>query len=248
MSKLIILILTILLTSCDMEQPNEITGFSEPLSGQSFNLPVPSSAEGSKYIWGTYYYLPRYEAVNGGYALRDSYGRHMGVELSQHDWCFGALEGSFQVHTLQGTFRTFNYHRSGQVPQVNCSSYFSTDVSRSRFIVAKGLYGDGVNGYKLVPYRSIAVDSSVIPVGTVLYVPMARGVRITLDSGESVEHDGYFFAADKGGAIQGDHIDVFIGRSTENPFEWIRSRSDMKVKAYIIGDQQVTDYLRKLHL
>jgi 3D (Asp-Asp-Asp) domain-containing protein len=48
-------------------------------------------------------------------------------------------------------------------------------------------------------YRSIAVDPSVIPLGSRVYIPAYR-------------HDGYggwFVAQDTGGAIGGDHIDVY---------------------------------------
>jgi 3D (Asp-Asp-Asp) domain-containing protein len=49
----------------------------------------------------------------------------------------------------------------------------------------------------LTPYRSIAVDPSVIPMGSKVYIPQYR------------DHGGWFKAADTGGAIQGRHVDVF---------------------------------------
>jgi 3D (Asp-Asp-Asp) domain-containing protein len=48
-------------------------------------------------------------------------------------------------------------------------------------------------------YQSIAVDPSVIPLGSRVYIPAYR-------------HDGYggwFIAQDTGGAIDGDHLDVY---------------------------------------
>ena len=44
--------------------------------------------------------------------------------------------------------------------------------------------------------------------------------RIALPSGESASHDGFFFAADRGGAIRGNHIDVFVGAGP-NPFSFV---------------------------
>jgi 3D (Asp-Asp-Asp) domain-containing protein len=48
-------------------------------------------------------------------------------------------------------------------------------------------------------YQSIAVDPSVIPLGSRVYVPAYR------DDG----YGGWFVAQDTGGAITGDHIDVY---------------------------------------
>jgi 3D (Asp-Asp-Asp) domain-containing protein len=61
--------------------------------------------------------------------------------------------------------------------------------------------------YKLIPYRSVAVDPKQIPLGSVLYIPGADGV--SLPGGE--EHDGYFLAHDVGGAITSGRIDLFVG-------------------------------------
>ena len=48
-------------------------------------------------------------------------------------------------------------------------------------------------------YQSIAVDPSVIPLGSRVYVPAYRHDG----------HGGWFVAQDTGGAINGHHIDVF---------------------------------------
>jgi 3D (Asp-Asp-Asp) domain-containing protein len=102
----------------------------------------------------------------------------------------------------------------------------------------------------LVPYRTIAVDSSQtpIPFGTVIYIPEARGKEITLPSGEVVKHDGYFFAADSGNLIKGSHIDVFSGVSTSNPFpEFVKSRSTETFTAYVINDSGIAEELNRTH-
>ncbi|HEX3317659.1 MAG TPA: 3D domain-containing protein [Solirubrobacteraceae bacterium] len=49
----------------------------------------------------------------------------------------------------------------------------------------------------LTPYKSIAVDPDLIPMGSKVYVPQYK------------DHGGWFKAADTGGAIQGRHVDVF---------------------------------------
>ena len=75
-------------------------------------------------------------------------------------------------------------------------------------------YGYGVNGYKLVPFRSIAVDTRVIPIGSIIYMPAAKGV--ILSSGEI--HDGYFLAVDVGDMINDQHIDIFTGYGNQAEF------------------------------
>ncbi len=64
-----------------------------------------------------------------------------------------------------------------------------------------------VEPYKLIPYRSAAVDPKTIPLGSVLYIPRAEGIRLP----EGIEHDGYFLAHDVGGAITGKRLDLFVG-------------------------------------
>jgi 3D (Asp-Asp-Asp) domain-containing protein len=143
-------------------------------------------------------------------------GKKLGVKLSAKDWCNAAVEGTVNVRTGTGEIKTFNFAGTGAVNQVDCRPFFPSlatisKTNKTRFSLSKGLFGEGVDGLKLVPYRSIAVDRSEIVIGTVIYIPAARGVKVILPSRESALHDGYFFAADVGGAIKDNHIDVFIG-------------------------------------
>jgi 3D (Asp-Asp-Asp) domain-containing protein len=48
-------------------------------------------------------------------------------------------------------------------------------------------------------YRSLAVDPSVIPLGSQVYIPSYRHDG----------HGGWFLAQDTGGAISGQHVDVY---------------------------------------
>ncbi len=67
-------------------------------------------------------------------------------------------------------------------------------------------YGIGVQGFSLVPYRSLAVDRRVIPVGHTVEMAELAGVRLP----DGSVHDGCFVAVDGGGAIVGHHIDLFV--------------------------------------
>ncbi len=69
-------------------------------------------------------------------------------------------------------------------------------------------WGMGVQGRALEPDVSIAVDRRLIPIGTILYLPELDGV---IPPGRSEPHNGCVRADDIGGAIKGDHIDIFAG-------------------------------------
>ena len=74
-------------------------------------------------------------------------------------------------------------------------------------VVKQAPYGIGEDGRKLIPFLSIAVDPKVIKIGSVLYIPALKGIR--LPSGKT--HDGFVFADDTGQGIDGRRIDVFVG-------------------------------------
>ena len=76
-------------------------------------------------------------------------------------------------------------------------------------------HGRGAAGTAITPFRSVAVDSTLIPLGTVLHIPEYRGLR-TLDG---KAHDGCFLAEDRGLRVQGRHIDVFTG-SEKGTLAW----------------------------
>jgi 3D (Asp-Asp-Asp) domain-containing protein len=65
----------------------------------------------------------------------------------------------------------------------------------------------GANGYTLTELKSVAVDPSVIPIGSRIFIKDAADVLIS----DSVMHDGIFCAQDVGSAIKGNRIDVYLG-------------------------------------
>jgi len=67
--------------------------------------------------------------------------------------------------------------------------------------------GRGAMGRAITPLRTVAVDSSVIPLGTPLYIPEYAGVARP----DGSAHDGCFLAEDRGVRVVGQHIDVFTG-------------------------------------
>ncbi len=215
-----------------------------------FGFAPPSNADIEKNhtLWATYYYLLVADAISGGTPLRDLQGNRLGPEVSRKNWCLGALEGSMLVWE-NGVATTYNYAGTSSSHNVDCSPYFDhTPSHRVKFRLANHPYGDGVRNYPLIPYRTIAVDPRVIPYGSVIYIPDARGVKLTLPDGSKVTHDGYFFAGDTGGLIKNTHIDVFYGTNTSNPFSFVKSRATGTFKAYLIDPgHEAAVFLDNIH-
>lgn len=65
-------------------------------------------------------------------------------------------------------------------------------------------WGRGAAGKAIAPLRTIAADTSVLPMGTVVYLP-------ELDGAGEPASDGCFVVEDRGVRVQGEHIDIFTG-------------------------------------
>lgn len=90
-------------------------------------------------------------------------------------------------------------------------------------------WGMGNKSNALVPLRSWAVDTSVIPSGTILYAEQWDGVKIPALSGiGNFTHDGCFRADDVGGGIKGMHYDFFAGTKPM----WLALEKLFKTKTY----------------
>jgi 3D (Asp-Asp-Asp) domain-containing protein len=226
------------------------------IQDRGFNFPEPASTAIVEQLtlWATYYYVHIAQENNSGIPLLDLSGNSLDSKLSERDWCAAAVEGTVAVKNSDGKYKTYNYAGVGSTPQANCRRYYPSlptsvinSTNKVRFGVAKGAYGDGTNGLILVPYRSIAVDRNKIDIGSVIYIPKAKGINVILPSGQSVTHDGYFYAADVGGAIKDNHIDVFLGIAQQNPFSFITSNSAGTFTAYLIQDNQILNKLKAAH-
>lgn len=211
----------------------------EELIGRAlvFDLPEPGlDGRTPLILWATYYYIPQVAHAEAGFALRDMGGRALGPSLTRRDWCEAAMQGTVLIHMPDGTAFTYNYDGVRNNVEVDCKPVYPKHgaIGRTRYKLAEGPWGDGVDGMLLIPYRSIAVDRSTIRYGSLVYIPAARGTKLTLPSGKSAVHDGYFYAADRGGAIKGSHIDVFVGAGKHNPFAFVRSKRKATFDAHVM--------------
>lgn len=73
-------------------------------------------------------------------------------------------------------------------------------------------FGRGAAGTAIVPLRTVAADTSVLPMGTVIYVPELDGAP--RDDG-GAPHDGCFVVEDRGLRVKGAHVDVFTGSAAQ---------------------------------
>lgn len=202
-------------------------------------------------VWATHYsvHSAREASARQGRALRNTKNRSLGVRLNTKDWCRAAMQGTVQIERRSGTIETYQFVRTGDYEQVDCRRIFPRHpaIGRSRFRKVKTARLRGARGAQLIPYRSVAVDRRRIPNGTLLFIPAAKGTRIKLPNGRTWTHDGYFFAADRGGGLRGGHIDVYMGTSRKNPFRFVKSRQEASVVAHVVTDPKLVEDMARLH-
>ena len=178
--------------------------------------------------------------------LLDPSGDPLGVTLSRDDFCTAALQGTVEV---SGTL----YSVAGKgkkslvncaLPQYACPRCAAFNLGQNRFVKTMSADGLGAKSYGLVPYRTVAVKQAGLALGTVLYIPSARGLKMP----NGKKHDGYFFVADYG-AMRSNQIDLYAGLKAL-PWRIIgsgtsRSRS---VTAYIVTDPAIVKPLKAAHI
>lgn len=223
----------------------------------TFEFPEPREDVKEKrlVLWATHYYVYSAKSSKSGQPLLDKSGNELGPRLSVLNWCKAAIEGTVRVTGASGKAAVYNHAGEGRTSQCDCSQHagnlppeVKAALGKKRWRIADGPFGDGVYGMILVPFRTIAVDPKHIGYRRVVYVPAARGKEIVLPSGRVAKHDGYFYTADTGSAIKGNHIDVFGGVLTKNPFpSFIRNKADSTFEAFVINDRKITAALDKLH-
>lgn len=95
---------------------------------------------------------------------------------------------------------------------------------------AKGVGALDSLGCKVVAMRTVAVDKTVIPRRTVLFIKETVGVKMP----DGKTHDGYWYASDVGGAIKGERIDLYTGQGSAS-MKPVKNLSLAKVSAVKVG-------------
>lgn len=106
------------------------------------------------------------------------------------------LEGSGRLNDG----RVLNYYGGCSCPNSPCFFELGPEAP----------WGYGVQNYSLHLFRSIAVDSDEISIGSGIYVEELDGLTMP-EAGGGYIHDGCVTAHDMGGGINGAHIDFFTG-------------------------------------
>jgi 3D (Asp-Asp-Asp) domain-containing protein len=70
-------------------------------------------------------------------------------------------------------------------------------------------WGRGALGTPITPLLTVAVDDTIVPMGTAIYIPEFDGLPV--DAARSSIHDGCFISQDRGLRVKGQHVDVFTG-------------------------------------
>lgn len=203
-------------------------------------------------LWATYYYVPTLMHNETGIDLLNKKEERTGFKLNSCDWCNAVIEGTVFIQKENRTY-VLNYAGRSKEIQYDCRQCIKYKNYENYLNSGKVLwelssgFGKGCKNYNLVPFITIAVDTSIIPIGSVIHIPMAKGVKYADSEGKLVEHDGFFFAGDVGSKIKGNHIDVFLGSSKENPFDFIKSNHTGVFEGYLITDKNLIAKYTGLH-
>jgi hypothetical protein len=193
-------------------------------------------------VWATVYRLVDGRTDSGGVPIRNMRGREIGPAVARADWCAGALAGSLRVGG-----DVYNFAGVNGSAQANCSHDPS---ERVRWRHSPHPYGTGARSNPLHPFRTIAcdlgwvggstpwVDGGYPEFGQRIYIPAADGVALP----DGSVHDGIFTCEDTGGAVTGNHIDVFLGPMsgpmsqviTRNPFDFVSHGDHAEVQAFLL--------------
>jgi len=86
----------------------------------------------------------------------------------------------------------------------------ATDLKLRATLYHAGASGVGARdslGCRVVPMRTLAVDPTIIPRRTIVFIRETVGLAMP----DGSRHDGLWYASDVGGAIKGAKIDLYTG-------------------------------------
>ena len=215
----------------------------------NFDLPAMTIVTNQKKLtlWGTFYHVHSFYS-SGKIPLLLNDEKPSGLYADTCDFCNASLEGTAMIIDSLGRKFVLNYASTSEKSVVDCrkcekfkkSKLNVERLGKIRWSYSSG-YGNGVMNYKLIPFRTIAVDKNQLPYGSILFIPSIRGLEFTDCNGKQQKHDGYFIAGDTGDAIKENHIDFFTGTQTKNPFpSVIFSDKNKPFTAYICDDNEIS--------
>ncbi len=212
------------------------------------------------------YHLPTYSTSRQHpHAIRGVNERSL-VEnegLTLGDWCRLLQQSSARIVTSTGS--NINISVAGLAPEYAslsgnknaevhpCATQASSETARqnfsdpsyreSRYEISSAVFAQAARSEELIPFRSVAVDPTLIPYGTLIYVPTLRG-KSFVANGRSFTHDGYFLAVDSGPQLLENNIAFFSGFSNQDHFGFSQEE-DLEI--FFLANREVSQTLRDLH-
>lgn len=201
---------------------SEVRSFPEGKNKQCCGYPL-SEERGFRY---TFYWMAeqdRHDDASRWPALPDRVldFQKIGIERQQLDiytiegWYIGTFVESFvRELKMEGSGwlsdgRVINYNGRCRHGVGTCFEELDPDTHP---------YGRGAHRRPLVPFRSVAVDRRLVPIGETLYVPEFDGMPLP----DGSVHDGCLRADDTGGAIKHRLIDFFVAEMKN--FMWVNDQ------------------------
>lgn len=159
------------------------------------------NASGHRVFRNTYYDFPAETTQGKGAVIYDASCQKI-ADVSQRFHDAVCVQGSGRIASGQ----TISFARR----DCECASICPRTDQRICFEAldpARFPWGRGALGKPITPLSSVAVDTSVVPFKTKLFIPDAVG----LPRPDGAPHDGCFVAEDRGLKVKGEHVDIFTG-------------------------------------
>lgn len=214
---------------------------------------ILSEAEKAKFITPTIYHISDYATDKASQCdqsselnLKKAKNNIVKINVCRQVLKGCTLQGSCYIK-LDGVKTLINYHK-----KVNGVVQFML-VDRSVCKHGLGDSSDPKQSFKtmcLDPFYSVAADTAIHPLGSVIYIPAVRGT--VLPDGST--HDGYFIVRDSGGNIDGrGRFDFFtgdVGLNASNPFSnlGLGGESNFDYQVVSNSDAQTVRVRRKFPL
>lgn len=123
------------------------------------------------------------------------------------DATFQASDGKVLHRTSKQFLGAAALQGTAQLNDGRVLMFVGRDKGSPRWKLSPHGYAIGSSGCKLVPFRSVAVDKRIVPMGSQLLIEETRGMK--LPNGKV--HDGVWYAVDTGGRIRNNRVDLFVG-------------------------------------
>jgi 3D (Asp-Asp-Asp) domain-containing protein len=140
-------------------------------------------------------------AKSSSVRIRDTQGRRTIVRMTPESARLLRLEGAGVIIDEEGNKRVFSYLSGSTFQELDSEQYPFGWVKRS----VRG------KACPRIPYKTIAVDPKVIPLGSSVFIAETVGMKFPLPDGSTYTHDGIWYAEDIGSKIKGRRMDVFVG-------------------------------------